>query len=612
QPPKAWKTPVGSGDRRETADGDLPVVNLKGGELRRHLGFVCRSLVEARTNVGRQLERVEIGQIETNSPDSFKNHLHDLGYKVRRRNGRQAQPSLPLASFRCDPRCLVDAKDYPSAPESVKTTRRAPVGRADRHEHRIFRLLRPLLFKLARVFKSLVCCERAVIGRGGRKGEAPGSSTTQADGRKDLRADTEARERRPAGKAWAHVPLTLEYCLGGGNKIRTGKKDADNEAGRACCYFTTTCGSKRGKDSSEDAYEGTTLARHPQEFMHPEEFEIVAPHLLDVHGNYLSHDWHGRRPPPGSTNQDAGAFHVKLRGHGQDFHVVLEPNHKLLAPGFAVHRRRKNKPTEIEKYDQSRHCHFHGKLLSHGSSSSAALSTCGGLKGVLRTPEQDYFIEPLHPEMARRKNFTTLGSGPHTQGSVPHPHVLYKRSASRPPKASKLHRHQRRGHRQHYCGRKKKYYPKPVEEPILLSDEFIHASERSKRSLYRLEKLNKERNVETLVVVDKKMLEKHGNENITTYVLTILNMGLKVGLLTTTPRKNSLKTPQTNKWHFQCSLRKQSRPSGSDTCRNVERVVPGTGLVHWHFLSGNRYLSADDRQGNMGLRAWSASSSSAS
>lgn len=31
-------------------------------------------------------------------------------------------------------------------------------------------------------------------------------------------------------------------------------------------------------------------------------------------------------------------------------------------------------------------------------------------------------------------------------------------------------------------------------------------------------------NVETLVVADRKMLEKHGRENVTTYVLTVMNM----------------------------------------------------------------------------------------
>lgn len=31
-------------------------------------------------------------------------------------------------------------------------------------------------------------------------------------------------------------------------------------------------------------------------------------------------------------------------------------------------------------------------------------------------------------------------------------------------------------------------------------------------------------NVEMLVVVDGKMMDNHGHENITTYVLTVLNM----------------------------------------------------------------------------------------
>lgn len=30
--------------------------------------------------------------------------------------------------------------------------------------------------------------------------------------------------------------------------------------------------------------------------------------------------------------------------------------------------------------------------------------------------------------------------------------------------------------------------------------------------------------METLVVVDRKMTQNHGHENVTTYVLTILNM----------------------------------------------------------------------------------------
>lgn len=65
--------------------------------------------------------------------------------------------------------------------------------------------------------------------------------------------------------------------------------------------------------------------------------------------------------------------------------------------------------------------------------------------------------------------------------------------------------------------------PKPPEEDIyILPDEYKYPV-RNKRSLPKAHR-NKELNVETLVVVDKKMMQNHGHENITTYVLTILNM----------------------------------------------------------------------------------------
>lgn len=67
----------------------------------------------------------------------------------------------------------------------------------------------------------------------------------------------------------------------------------------------------------------------------------------------------------------------------------------------------------------------------------------------------------------------------------------------------------------------------PVEDSFLMPDEFAvpeaEAPGRAKRS-----HINSNRagglNVETLVVADRKMLEKHGRDNVTTYVLTVMNM----------------------------------------------------------------------------------------
>lgn len=67
----------------------------------------------------------------------------------------------------------------------------------------------------------------------------------------------------------------------------------------------------------------------------------------------------------------------------------------------------------------------------------------------------------------------------------------------------------------------------PTDDRFIMPDEFAtpatDESGRAKRS-----PINSNRvgglNVETLVVADRKMLEKHGRDNVTTYVLTVMNM----------------------------------------------------------------------------------------
>nr|XP_056718448.1 A disintegrin and metalloproteinase with thrombospondin motifs 18 isoform X1 [Euleptes europaea] len=67
------------------------------------------------------------------------------------------------------------------------------------------------------------------------------------------------------------------------------------------------------------------------------------------------------------------------------------------------------------------------------------------------------------------------------------------------------------------------YTPKPpTEDTFILSDEY-GSSTRLKRSPDKSQK-GGSLNVETLVVADRKMLEKHSKENVTTYILTVMNM----------------------------------------------------------------------------------------
>lgn len=66
--------------------------------------------------------------------------------------------------------------------------------------------------------------------------------------------------------------------------------------------------------------------------------------------------------------------------------------------------------------------------------------------------------------------------------------------------------------------------PKPPEENIyVLPDEYKFIP-RNKRAVLSKNRDIQRLNVETLVVVDRKMMDNHGHDNITTYALTVLNM----------------------------------------------------------------------------------------
>lgn len=66
--------------------------------------------------------------------------------------------------------------------------------------------------------------------------------------------------------------------------------------------------------------------------------------------------------------------------------------------------------------------------------------------------------------------------------------------------------------------------PKPPEDDaFILPDEYKFIA-RNKRAVLMKTQHSRKLNVEMLVVVDRKMMDNHGHENITTYVLTVLNM----------------------------------------------------------------------------------------
>ncbi|KAM3828654.1 A disintegrin and metalloproteinase with thrombospondin motifs 18 [Vipera latastei] len=268
-----------------------------------------------------------------------------------------------------------------------------------------------------------------------------------------------------------------------------------------------------------------------------QDYTFVIPVEVDSSGSYLSHDiLHGTRRKR-STLSAKASLHYRFAAFGRELHLELKPSN-FLSQDVTLQVLGKDgiDDSQVRGVEQ---CFYQGFIRNY-SSSSVAISTCAGLSGLIRTQENDFLISPLPQHLAQELHY--LPPAGH------HPHVLYKRTAE-----EKVHRykvdpnpyhfspdhhsnltahnyhipandyHHGRFQKQHFCGRRKKYSPKPpTEDRFLLSDEY-GSQARLKRSPVKNQK-GGSLNVETLVVADRKMLEKHSKENVTTYILTVMNM----------------------------------------------------------------------------------------
>uniref|UniRef100_A0A8C4SLX1 ADAM metallopeptidase with thrombospondin type 1 motif, 16 n=1 Tax=Erpetoichthys calabaricus TaxID=27687 RepID=A0A8C4SLX1_ERPCA len=210
-----------------------------------------------------------------------------------------------------------------------------------------------------------------------------------------------------------------------------------------------------------------------------------------------------------AINMADTSIHLKLHGFGQDFHLELQSSKNLLAPGFMIQMLGKNGTKHVETYKEDDICFYQGSLRSK-MNSSVALSTCNGM---VSTPSknQKFTKRPIPANTGHK-----AGNNP-GQGYLTNKTALFLIIKMNDVTLS------------YWCHCHSFFpynldMPKPPEEDIyILPDEYKYLS-RTKRSVMFKSHRNKQLNVETLVVVDRKMMENHGNENITTYVLTILNM----------------------------------------------------------------------------------------
>ncbi|XP_016058951.1 PREDICTED: A disintegrin and metalloproteinase with thrombospondin motifs 10 isoform X2 [Miniopterus natalensis] len=255
-------------------------------------------------------------------------------------------------------------------------------------------------------------------------------------------------------------------------------------------------------------FEVTYAFRSQDEFLSSlENYEIAFPTRVDDNGALLAFS------PPAPRRQRRGTgpaaesrLFYKVAAPSTHFLLNLTRSSRLLAGHVSVEYwtreglawQRAARP----------HCLYAGHLQGQAGSSHVAISTCGGLHGLIVADEEEYLIEPL-------QSGTKRGRGPEESG----PHVVYKRSSLRHP-----HLDTACGVRDEKPWKGRPWWLRTLKPPP--ARPVGNETERSQLGLKR--SVSRERYVETLVVADKMMVAYHGRRDVEQYVLAIMNIVAKL------------------------------------------------------------------------------------
>lgn len=109
------------------------------------------------------------------------------------------------------------------------------------------------------------------------------------------------------------------------------------------------------------------------------EYNVVHPVQVDEEGAFVSHELSYPRIRIRRSSDEVDhreEVHYKVSAFGNDFHLHLQRNRRLLAPDFKVEVIGKN--ARVMKRHTLENCHYVGKLKAR-STSTVAISNCQGL-----------------------------------------------------------------------------------------------------------------------------------------------------------------------------------------------------------------------------------------
>ncbi|XP_062483767.1 A disintegrin and metalloproteinase with thrombospondin motifs 3 isoform X4 [Pezoporus occidentalis] len=247
----------------------------------------------------------------------------------------------------------------------------------------------------------------------------------------------------------------------------------------------------------------------------PRPYGLVIPISTNADGSYISNILsasHQRRSTR-EVSQSLKQLYFNVTAFGQEFHLRLKPNTRLVAPEAVVEWYEDSVQTRSDacNANQSRtaterlwkreplwtNCAYVGDITDIPGA-SVAISNCDGLAGMIRTNKDEYFIEPLErgKQMEEEK------------GRI---HMVYRRSAVAHHPTDML--------------------PDVHTEESLLGvpGELSSLSSRVEQQLNstlrrRRHAGDDDYNIEVLLGVDDSVIRFHGKEHVQNYLLTLMNI----------------------------------------------------------------------------------------
>ncbi|XP_022045205.1 A disintegrin and metalloproteinase with thrombospondin motifs 2-like isoform X3 [Acanthochromis polyacanthus] len=262
------------------------------------------------------------------------------------------------------------------------------------------------------------------------------------------------------------------------------------------------------------------------------EYGLVRPISVDAEGRFLSHavsagrmaggqsrrrrrrevgvgndEWEGPRGAEGNQEPVARKerLYYNVTVFGREFHLRLHHNARLVAPGAKMEWR--------DDSDSTRHSEpLHDECLYVGDiadtpGATVAISNCDGLAGMIRTEQEEFFIEPVERGDGVIEEEEEEGGGGRT-------HIVYRSSAvKKVPIGSTAADYHSRGADLGGLMDLESLY-RGVEQSI----------NNTRAGRTRRQSLDRAYNIEVLLGVDDSVVQFHGKEHVQKYLLTLMNI----------------------------------------------------------------------------------------